>query len=168
MRRRLSLALAMASLTAACAGGSEGMVVEMFDNRFAPAQLTVEVGTEVVFRGAGRNPHNAVASDGSWSTETAFGSLDAYFDGYSIAGDRLSALQPPAWLLTSEDDPVIPVEGFRALQLPARSRLEIAPWGGHCGIIENPRLDGYAERWMAASLETTVLPRLEAAATGAG
>ncbi len=78
MRRRLSLALAMASLTAACAGGSEGMVVEMFDNRFAPAQLTVEVGTEVVFRGAGRNPHNAVASDGSWSTETAFGSLDQY------------------------------------------------------------------------------------------
>lgn len=91
---------------------------------------------------------------------TAFGSLDAYFDGYSIAGDRLSALQPPAWLLTSEDDPVIPVEGFRALQLPARSRLEIAPWGGHCGFIENARLDGYAERWMAA--------RLEAAATGAG
>ncbi|MGY0633519.1 YheT family hydrolase [Luteimonas sp. A478] len=89
---------------------------------------------------------------------TAFGSLDAYFDGYSIAGERLSALQLPAWMLTSEDDPVIPVDGFRALRLPALGQLDIVPWGGHCGFIENARLDGYAERWMAT--------RLERAATG--
>ena len=89
---------------------------------------------------------------------TAFDSLDAYFDGYSIAGDRLAGLQVPAWVLTSEDDPVIPAEGFRALRLPERALLEIAPWGGHCGFIENARLDGYAERWMAA--------RMRAAAQG--
>lgn len=91
---------------------------------------------------------------------TAFGSLDAYFEGYSIAGARLSTLQLPAWMLTSEDDPVIPVDGFRALQLPALGKLDIVPWGGHCGFIENARLDGYAERWMAMRLERT--------ATGAG
>ena len=80
---------------------------------------------------------------------TAFESLDAYFDGYSIAGDRLAALQVPAAVLTSEDDPVIPADGFRALRLPPGALLDIAPWGGHCGFIENARLDGYAERWMA-------------------
>jgi len=52
----------------------------MFDNRFEPADFTVEQGTEVVFRGAGRNPHNAVAADSSWSTESSFGSLEQ-FDG---------------------------------------------------------------------------------------
>ena len=34
------------------------------------------VGATVTFVGAGRNPHNAVASDGSWSTESEFGSLE--------------------------------------------------------------------------------------------
>ena len=75
--------------------------------------------------------------------------LAAYFDGYSIAGDRLAALPCPAWLLTSEDDPVIPASGFRGLRLPRAAMLDIVPWGGHCGFIENLRLDGFAERWMA-------------------
>src|SRR5690606_28239124 len=88
---------------------------------------------------------------------TAFDSLQAYFDGYSIAGDRLSGLQVPAAVLTSRDDPVIPAEGFRSLRLPPGSRLEIAPWGGHCGFIENARLDGYAERWVAADLEKAAI-----------
>ena len=85
---------------------------------------------------------------------THFGSLDAYFDGYSIAGDRLAALQVPAWVLTSEDDPVIPSDGFRALSMPTGALLDIVPWGGHCGFIENARLDGYGERWMAARMES--------------
>ena len=87
---------------------------------------------------------------------TAFGSLQAYFDGYSIAGERLAGLQVPAAVLTSEDDPVIPAEGFRALRLAEQTQLEIAPWGGHCGFIENARLDGYAERWMAARMAARV------------
>jgi len=84
---------------------------------------------------------------------TDFGSLQAYFDGYSIAGDRLSGLQVPAAVLTSRDDPVIPADGFRALRMPPRTHLEIAPWGGHCGFIENARLDGYSERWVAERLQ---------------
>ncbi|MCF7222898.1 YheT family hydrolase [Marilutibacter chinensis] len=89
-----------------------------------------------------------------WMVErhTDFGTLDNYFDGYSIAGARLSALQVPASILMAEDDPVIPVEGFRALQLPAPVRLEISRWGGHCGFLESRRLDGFAERWIAARM----------------
>src|SRR5690606_33911584 len=84
---------------------------------------------------------------------TAFGSLQAYFDGYSIAGDRLARLQVPAAILASADDPVIPADGFRGLRLPAQARLEITDHGGHCGFIENARLDGYSERWVAERLE---------------
>ena len=96
-----------------------------------------------------------------WMVErhTDFGTLDHYFDGYSIAGDRLTALDVPASILMAADDPVIPVEGFRALSLPPSVQLEIAPWGGHCGFLQGARLDGFAERWVA--------DRLVAAATAA-
>jgi predicted alpha/beta-fold hydrolase len=83
---------------------------------------------------------------------TDFGSLDRYFDGYTIAGERLADLQIPVDLLMSEDDPVIPVEDFRALHLPDGATLEIAPWGGHCGFLENARLESFAERWVAERL----------------
>ncbi len=92
-----------------------------------------------------------------WLVErhTDFGTLDNYFDGYSIAGSRLAGLQVPVSILMATDDPVIPVEDFHHLQLPPTARLEIAPWGGHCGFLENARLDGFAERWVAERLATT-------------
>lgn len=93
-----------------------------------------------------------------WMVErhTAFGSLQAYFDGYSIAGDRLAGMQVPADILMAKDDPVIPVGTFAGWQLPAQARLEIAGWGGHCGFIENARGDGFAERWVAQRLADAV------------
>jgi len=89
-----------------------------------------------------------------WLVErhTEFGTLDRYFDGYSIAGSRLAGLQVPVSILMAADDPVIPLDGFHHLQLPADARLEIAPWGGHCGFLENARLDGFSERWVAQRL----------------
>ncbi len=66
----------------------------------------------------------------AWLVErhTSFGSLQAYFDGYSIAGDRLSALQVPADILMAQDDPVIPYATFSDWQLPRHARLETACW----------------------------------------
>ena len=87
---------------------------------------------------------------------TDFGTLDAYFDGYSIAGDRLSALQVPVDILMAQDDPVIPVREFHALALPASAHLEIARWGGHCGFLRNARLQGFAEDWVAEHLAAAV------------
>ena len=47
---------------------------------------------------------------------TAFGELDEYFDGYAIAGGRLSGLQLPVSVLAAADEPVIPIDTVRALQ----------------------------------------------------
>ncbi|KGM54018.1 alpha/beta hydrolase [Lysobacter arseniciresistens ZS79] len=93
-----------------------------------------------------------------WLVErhTDFGTLERYFDGYAIAGDRLAALQVPASILTAADDPVIPVADFHALRLPATARLEVSPLGGHCGFVENARFDGFAERWIAQRLADAV------------
>ncbi|MGH8928102.1 MAG: right-handed parallel beta-helix repeat-containing protein [Acidimicrobiia bacterium] len=52
------------------------VTVRMFDNSFGPEEIWVPVGAEVTFVGAGRNPHNAVAADGSWSTKEVLGSLE--------------------------------------------------------------------------------------------
>lgn len=87
---------------------------------------------------------------------TEFPSLDAYLDGYAIAGDRLAGLEVPASILMAADDPVIPVADFHALQLPPHVSLEIAEYGGHCGFIVNARLDGFAERWIRSRFKAAL------------
>lgn len=87
---------------------------------------------------------------------TDFDSLEGYFDGYAITGDRLARLPVPASILTSADDPIIPVADFRALRLPDTAVLEIAAHGGHCGFLDNARCDGFAERWVAQQLDAAV------------
>ena len=67
-------------LLVACASptpvaNDNNFVVSMKDNFFEPAVLQIPVGASVTFVNDGEAPHNAVASDGSWSTETSFGSL---------------------------------------------------------------------------------------------
>jgi predicted alpha/beta-fold hydrolase len=89
---------------------------------------------------------------------TDFGSLDAYFDGYSIAGARLAGLQVPADILMAADDPVIPLAEFHALVLPAHARLQITGHGGHCGFLLNRHMDGFGERWVAERLAEAAPP----------
>jgi plastocyanin len=80
--RRIRLGLVCLVLLVSCGGGGgasiagDDVVVGMFDNRFEYTEIQIPVGGSVSFRGAGRNPHNAVAADGSWSTEDVFGSLE--------------------------------------------------------------------------------------------
>jgi predicted alpha/beta-fold hydrolase len=90
---------------------------------------------------------------------TDFGSLDAYFDGYSIAGARLAGLQVPAEILMADDDPVIPLAEFRALTLPAHAHLQITRHGGHCGFLLGLRMDGFAEAWVADRLVSAAAQR---------
>lgn len=78
--------------------------------------------------------------------------LQAYFDGYSVGQGRLAGLQVPVSVLAAEDDPVIPIETFRSLQLPAHSYLEVSAFGGHCGFVEGLSLRGYGERWVCRRL----------------
>ncbi|MEO5624779.1 MAG: alpha/beta fold hydrolase [Dokdonella sp.] len=80
---------------------------------------------------------------------TGFDSLEAYLDGYSIAGDRLRNLRVPATILTAADDPVIPVQDFHALQLPPQVELDIAAHGGHCGFISDLSMRSFTDDYIA-------------------
>jgi len=83
---------------------------------------------------------------------TDFATLDEYFRGYSVAGERLRALPIAADILMAADDPVIPVRDFEGVAGFPNVRVELAAHGGHCGFIENAALDGYAERWVTQRL----------------
>jgi plastocyanin len=82
---RILFGLSGLLLIASCGGeggdastSGEDVVVSMFDNRFEFTEIRIPVGGTVKFVGAGRNAHNAVAADGSWSTEDVFGSPEQY------------------------------------------------------------------------------------------
>jgi predicted alpha/beta-fold hydrolase len=81
-----------------------------------------------------------------------FDTLGQYFDGYSVAGDRLAALQVPATILTSQDDMVIPISDFR--DLPANENIEllVTRYGGHCAFLKNWRMDSWADELICARI----------------
>ena len=84
---------------------------------------------------------------------TGFKSIEAYFDGYSIAGERLAAMRVPTTILTSVDDPIIPVADFHKLTLPPCVELDIAPAGGHCGFIQGLSLTSWTEDYIAHRMQ---------------
>ena len=51
------------------------VLVSMADNSYSPAIVRVPVGGSIVFINAGRNDHNAIAVDKSWSSEKTFGNI---------------------------------------------------------------------------------------------
>ncbi|MEM1080478.1 MAG: alpha/beta fold hydrolase [Pseudomonadota bacterium] len=83
---------------------------------------------------------------------TDFEDLNSYFDGYAVAGDYLSDLTVSTTIITAEDDPIIPVGDFRHLPSPAAMTLEIWPYGGHCGFIQNWRCDSWIANRIVSEL----------------
>jgi predicted alpha/beta-fold hydrolase len=81
---------------------------------------------------------------------TDFGSLEAYLDGYSVAGRALADMHVPATILTARDDPVIPVAAFEKLELPSNVELDIATYGGHCGFIRGWDMTSFTDDYIAA------------------
>ncbi|WP_430392020.1 YheT family hydrolase [Dyella sp. 20L07] len=87
---------------------------------------------------------------------TDFGSLEAYLDGYSVAGRALESLHIPATILTARDDPVIPVDAFEKLELPANVELDISAFGGHCGFIRGWDMTSFTDDYIAARFNALV------------
>jgi predicted alpha/beta-fold hydrolase len=58
-----------------------------------------------------------------------------YFSKFTLAPELLAAAELPMTIIISEDDPIIPASGFRALPLNANTRLIVQRYGGHCGYI---------------------------------
>ncbi len=80
--RAVAVVGAMALSACGSDGGADGFLegedvtVDMFDNRYEYTEIRIPAGGSVKWLGAGRNPHNSVAANGTWSTENVFGSLE--------------------------------------------------------------------------------------------
>ena len=65
-----------------------------------------------------------------------FDTLEAYLNGYSIAGNRLSTLRAPAHIILTRDDPIIPWENSYKLIPNSYLKTYFSDNGGHCGFLE--------------------------------
>lgn len=77
---------------------------------------------------------------------TPFGALDAYFQAYTVNPDDLIDAPGRFAVITAQDDPVVPFQGFRPLEQQETVRFIAPPQGGHCGFVENWRLQGWADQ----------------------
>lgn len=68
---------------------------------------------------------------------TSYKEIGDYFAAYALVGSRLAALEVPATIIASEDDPIIPVDDLLRIEPVESLRIETSQYGGHCGFIEN-------------------------------
>ena len=66
-----------------------------------------------------------------------------YFQTYTITGRRYCDLSVPLLVLASADDPIIPVEDFYQLEGNHHLRVRVERYGGHCGFLNNYRLQAW-------------------------
>jgi len=59
-----------------------------------------------------------------------------YFREYTLLNDAFRNLSMPVTIVTSEDDPFIPVEDFWRLEKNPNLQLLIQRYGGHCGFLD--------------------------------
>jgi predicted alpha/beta-fold hydrolase len=85
-------------------------------------------------------------------SHTEFPTLEDYLNGYAITGARLARLEVPAIILTSLDDPIIPIGGLARLARPAALSITVARYGGHCGFFEQLTGPTWLERRILAEL----------------
>lgn len=83
---------------------------------------------------------------------TDYADLASYLRGYALVGERLQQLRFSAHMILTEDDPVIPIAQAQDLaRSPLLSILRMR-YGGHCAFVQDWRLNGWIEPYIAARL----------------
>ena len=76
-----------------------------------------------------------------------------YFRCYAITNSILNDIGIPTTIITSKDDPVIPVDDFYGLNVKKPVNLIIHSYGGHNGFINNLSFDCWYEKKMIRLFE---------------
>jgi predicted alpha/beta-fold hydrolase len=83
---------------------------------------------------------------------TDFPALEDYLNGYAVTGQRLAHLEVPSNIITSLDDPIIPVSGLARLARPGALSVTLSRYGGHCGFFGRLRGPTWLERRLVTQL----------------
>lgn len=89
----------------------------------------------------------ATLTDYFIARHTPFRDAADYYRHYTLGPELLTALRIPVRIVASEDDPVVPARHARALAAADGGVVALARHGGHCGFIENFRLDSALDRY---------------------
>ncbi|NJL58495.1 MAG: hypothetical protein HC887_01420 [Desulfobacteraceae bacterium] len=81
--------------------------------------------------------------------------MKSYLNGYAITGDALASLTIPSHIICSQDDPIIPAQDLEKLANPPALTIEMLSSGGHCGFIQDWRLNSWANERMAQLFESS-------------
>lgn len=81
-----------------------------------------------------------------------FSSVREYFQTYTLGKDFFEKIKIPVTILTSEDDPVIPVEDFYQIKSQPYVDVVIESKGGHCGFIEDKDRTSFYWRLMTKKM----------------
>lgn len=68
-----------------------------------------------------------------------------YYSRYDLRGDRLSRVRIETRIIAAEDDMVIPAAGYADVTANDHVDLKVFRYGGHCGFIEDWRLNCYVD-----------------------
>lgn len=79
---------------------------------------------------------------------TEYPDLNTYLNGYSIAGDVLQSLTIPTHIISSKDDPVIPISDLDTIAKPPSLTVTVTPFGGHCGFVTGPRMRSWIDKYL--------------------
>lgn len=83
----IGLGLAIGACASSTAPASAGFVkIQMVDDEYAAEVIRIPVGGTVNWTSAGTNPHNVVASDGTWRSETTMVEGDSFERTFSEPG----------------------------------------------------------------------------------
>jgi hypothetical protein len=81
-----------------------------------------------------------------------------YFRGYTITNCILNDIRIPTTIITSKDDPVIPVDDFCGLDARKPVNLIIHNYGGHNGFIKNLSFECWYEEKMVRLFDESIKP----------
>ncbi|MBW2565238.1 MAG: alpha/beta fold hydrolase [Deltaproteobacteria bacterium] len=88
-----------------------------------------------------------------------YGSSKDYFRQYSVVKEAIKDITIPTTIITSADDPIIPVEDFYQLKTNDFTTLVIQPYGGHNGFIDGLYLQSWYEQRMIMIFDETARKR---------
>ena len=81
-----------------------------------------------------------------------------YLSDYAVTGDRLASIAVPTWLVMADDDPVNPAADLARLAASPHLQVLRTHYGGHCGFIDDWRLNCWADRFLLRTFNSLLAP----------
>ena len=84
---------------------------------------------------------------------TGFASLEEYLKGYALTRDALGGLSVPSHIISTADDPMIPVTDLDRVERSSALQITVTDKGGHCGYVDTLGSTSWAERQITRLFE---------------